>query len=76
MEEGIQYLRELAVLEAIYRGPNNHQSAVDPDEVHYKQSMWQKFLQSAALLYINSLALLSMKEGEQTVLQVPQLWQH
>lgn len=43
--------------------------------MHCTQSMWQKFVQSTPLLDINSLALLSVK-GEQTVLQVTQLWQH
>ncbi|XP_049649568.1 uncharacterized protein LOC126035258 isoform X3 [Accipiter gentilis] len=33
MERGIQYLRELAVLEEIYNDPENAQSPTDPDEV-------------------------------------------
>ena len=33
MEKGIQYLRELAVREVIYRDLDNEQISTDPDEV-------------------------------------------
>lgn len=33
MEKGIQYLRELAVLEAIHHDPDNPQLPKDPDKV-------------------------------------------
>ncbi|XP_074909170.1 ubiquitin carboxyl-terminal hydrolase 4 isoform X3 [Buteo buteo] len=67
MERGIQYLRELAVLEVIY----NERLPRDPDEVQCTQPMWRKFLRSAPPLYANSLAVVSWKEGEgQTVDEV------
>lgn len=61
MEKGIQYMRELAVLKAIYRDSNNDQSPVDPDEVQCTQSTWEKFVQHTPSLYANSLAMMSMK---------------
>ncbi|KAM9591473.1 uncharacterized protein ACIBXB_006269 [Morphnus guianensis] len=68
MERGIQYLRELAVLEVIYNDPENAQSPTDPDEVQCTQPMWRKFLRSAPPTYANSLAVMSWKEGNgQTV---------
>ncbi|XP_042655671.1 ubiquitin carboxyl-terminal hydrolase 4 isoform X3 [Tyto alba] len=68
MERGIQYLRELAVLEVIYNDLNSEQLSTDPDEVQCTQPMWRKFLRSAPLLYANSLAVVFWKEGEgQTV---------
>ncbi|KAM9590502.1 uncharacterized protein ACIBXB_005762 [Morphnus guianensis] len=63
MERGIQYLRELAVLEVIYNDPENAQSPTDPDEVQCTQPMWRKFLRSAPPTYANSLAVMSWKEG-------------
>ena len=44
MERGIQYLRELAVLEVIYNDPDNKQLPADPDEVQCTQPVWRKFL--------------------------------
>lgn len=70
MEESIQYLRELAVLEVICRDSSKEQSPAEPDEVQCTQSMWQKLVWSSSSLYTNSLALMSVKEGKQTVLQV------
>ena len=68
MERGIQYLRELAMLEVIYNDPGNEQLPTDPDEVQCTQPMWQKFLRSVPPLYANSLAVMSWKDGEgQTV---------
>ncbi|KAM9591481.1 uncharacterized protein ACIBXB_006278 [Morphnus guianensis] len=63
MERGIQYLRELAVLEVIDNDPENAQSPTDPDEVQCTQPMWRKFLRSAPPTYANSLAVMSWKEG-------------
>ena len=68
MEKGIQYLRELAMLEVIYNDPGNEQSPTDPDEVQCTQPLRQKFLQHVPALYTNSLAVMSWKKGEgQTV---------
>ncbi|KAK4811320.1 hypothetical protein QYF61_024456 [Mycteria americana] len=44
MEKGIQYLRELAVLEVIYGDLNNVWSPIDPDEVQCTRPMWRKLV--------------------------------
>lgn len=69
MKKGIQYLRELLVLEEVCRDSNNEQSTVDPDQIQLTQYMWPKFIWSAPLSYTKSLTLMSMKEGEETVFQ-------
>ncbi|XP_061852310.1 uncharacterized protein LOC133625466 [Colius striatus] len=73
MEKGIQYLRELAVLEMIY----NEHPPIDPDEVRCTQSMWRKFLRSASPLYASSLAVIWREDKGQTVEEIAaQLWQY
>ena len=44
MEKGIQYLREVAVLEVIYGDLDDQQSSIDPDEAQCTQPMWQMFV--------------------------------
>ena len=63
-EKGIQYLRELAVLEVIYDDLDNKQLSKNPDEVRCTRSMWRKFVRSAPSLYANSLAVVTWKDGE------------
>ena len=68
VERGIQYLRELAMLEVIYDDLNNEQLSRDPDEVKCTRPMWRKFVQSAPSSYANSLTIMTWKDGEgQTV---------
>ena len=55
MEQGIQFLRELAVREIIYFGPDS-QERVNPDRVECKRSMWRRFSQSASAPYAKILA--------------------
>ena len=64
MEKGIQYLRELAVLEAIHHDPDNQQLPKDPDEVQCTRPMWRKFVRSAPSSYANALAVMSWKDEE------------
>ncbi|KAM9644848.1 uncharacterized protein ACIBXB_013057 [Morphnus guianensis] len=64
MERGIQYLRELAVLETIHHDPDNPQLPKDPDEVQCTRPMWRKFVQSAPSSYANSLAIMTWKDEE------------
>ena len=64
MERGIQYLRELAVLEMIYYDPDSLQLPRDPDEVQCTRPMWRKFVRSAPSSYANPLAVLSWKDEE------------
>ncbi|KAM9304354.1 LOW QUALITY PROTEIN: patched domain-containing protein 3 [Morus bassanus] len=60
MEKGIQYLRELAMLEVIYDGLNNEQLSKDPDEVQCTEPTW-----SAPSSHVNSLAVMTWKDGEE-----------
>ncbi|KAK4819771.1 hypothetical protein QYF61_011371 [Mycteria americana] len=71
MERGIQYLRELAVLEVIYGDLDNEQLPKDPDEVQCTRPMWQKLVWSAPASYANSLAVTIWKDrGGQSVDEV------
>ncbi|KAK4819027.1 hypothetical protein QYF61_024181 [Mycteria americana] len=78
VERGIQYLKELAMLEVIYDDLDNEQLSKDPDEVKRTQPMWQKLVWSAPALYASSLAVMTWKDGEgQTVDELAgQLWQY
>ncbi|XP_049650026.1 uncharacterized protein LOC126035459 isoform X2 [Accipiter gentilis] len=64
MEKGIQYLRELAVLETIHHDLDNPQLPKDPDEVQCTRPMWRKFVRSAPWSYANALAVTSWKDEE------------
>ncbi|KAM6104279.1 uncharacterized protein LJ206_019086 isoform 2-T2 [Theristicus caerulescens] len=64
MERGIQYLRELAVLEVIHNDLNNEHLSKDPDEVQCTRLMWRKFVRSAPSSYANSLAIMTWKDEE------------
>jgi len=61
MKRGVQYLRELDVLEMAYYDPENAQLPIHPDEVQCTQPMWRKFVQSAPLSYANLLAVVDWK---------------
>ncbi|GAB0209058.1 hypothetical protein GRJ2_003371500 [Grus japonensis] len=78
MEQGIQYLRELAVQEMVYYDPDNAQLPTDPDEVQCTRPMWRKFVRSAPSSYANSLAVIDWKSEEApTVDEVAgRLWQY
>ncbi|XP_074696051.1 E3 ubiquitin-protein ligase AMFR isoform X2 [Strix aluco] len=68
MEKGIQYLRELAVVEVIKDAVNNKQLSTDPDEVRCTELMWWIFVQSAPCFCAKSLAVMTRKGVvEQTV---------
>ncbi|KAK4814464.1 hypothetical protein QYF61_018982 [Mycteria americana] len=64
MEKGIQYLRELAMLEVIYGDLDDVQSPINPDEVQCTRPMWQKLVQNAPPSCANSLAILTWKDGD------------
>ncbi|KAK4810980.1 hypothetical protein QYF61_014452 [Mycteria americana] len=64
MEKGIQYLRELAVLEVIYGDLDNERSPTDPDEVQCTRPIWQKLVQNAPSSCANSLAILTWKDRD------------
>ncbi|XP_049649835.1 uncharacterized protein LOC126035345 [Accipiter gentilis] len=67
MERGIQYLRELAVLETIHHDPENPQLPKDPDEVQCTRPMWRKFVWSAPSSYANALAIMTWKDKESPI---------
>ncbi|KAK4807120.1 hypothetical protein QYF61_018461 [Mycteria americana] len=64
MEKGIQYLRELAVLEVIYGDLNDVRSPIDPDEVQCTRPMWRKLVRNAPPSFANSLAILTWKDQD------------
>ncbi|KAM9591231.1 uncharacterized protein ACIBXB_006104 [Morphnus guianensis] len=64
MEGGIQYMRELAMLETIYCASDNTQSPKDPDELQCTRPMWRKFVWSTPSSYANSLAIMTWKDEE------------
>ncbi|KAK4806340.1 hypothetical protein QYF61_017209 [Mycteria americana] len=64
MERGIQYLRELAVLEVIYGDLDDVWSPTDPDEVQCTRPMWWKLVRNAPPSCANSLAILTWKDGD------------
>lgn len=78
MERGIQYLRDLAVLEVIYSDLDNDQLFKDLDEVKRIQPMCCKFVWSASLSYASSLAVMTWKDREERMVDVftVQLWQY
>jgi len=55
-DEGIQYLRELAVLEVIYSDLDDDEDSKEPRDVLCTQAMWQKVIQGAPASYSYSLA--------------------
>lgn len=60
MERGIQYLREIAMLDVIYGDLDNDQISKYADEDKCTQPMWQKFVQSAP----SPLAVMAWEDGE------------
>ncbi|XP_071890629.1 uncharacterized protein [Anas platyrhynchos] len=67
MERGIQYLRELAVLEVVYSDLDNGQLPVDPDKVQCTRAMWLNFVRSAPPFHAKALALMNWKSREAPV---------
>ncbi|KAK4810684.1 hypothetical protein QYF61_007484 [Mycteria americana] len=66
MERGIQYLRELAVLEVINGDLDDEQPPKGPDEVQCTRPLWWKLVRNAPSSCANSLAILTWKDGEGT----------
>lgn len=64
MDRGIQYLRQLAMLEEIYDDLDNEQLSKDPDKAKCTWPMWWKTVRDAPLLHANSLAVMTWKDGE------------
>ncbi|GAB0208950.1 hypothetical protein GRJ2_003360700 [Grus japonensis] len=64
MEQGIQYLKELAVREMVYYDPDNTQLHKDLHEVQYTRPMQRKIVRSVPSSYANSLAVMDWKSEE------------
>ncbi|KAK4806879.1 hypothetical protein QYF61_012600 [Mycteria americana] len=64
IEGGIQYLRELAMVEVIYSNLDNNQASKDLNEIWCMRSTWRKFVQSAPTSYTNTLAIMSWTDTE------------
>ncbi|KAK4828276.1 hypothetical protein QYF61_024941 [Mycteria americana] len=77
MEKGIQYLRELAMLEGIYGDLDDEWLPKDPDEVQRTRPMWRKLVWNAPSLCANSLAILNWKDREGPTVDeaASQLWE-
>lgn len=59
MEAGIQYLRELAIVEMLYDDdfdPNDPCDFHDPSAVRSSPIMWAKFTQAVPLMFASTLA--------------------
>ena len=75
MQRSIQYLIELAMLNAIYKNLDNEQLSKDRDEVKCTRPM---FVQAAPSSYANSLVEMACKDQEETTVDESsnQLWQY
>ncbi|RMC06553.1 hypothetical protein DUI87_15990 [Hirundo rustica rustica] len=74
VDEGIQYLRELAVLEVIYSDLKNDNISKDPEDVPCTMAMWRKVIQSAPASYSNSLAAMYYPEMETPTVERASFW--
>ncbi|KAJ7412559.1 Gag polyprotein [Willisornis vidua] len=72
--EGIQYLRELAVLEVIYGDLKNDNVSKDPEDVPCTMAMWRKVIQSAPASYSNSLAAMYYPEMDTPTVERASFW--
>ncbi|KAK4811230.1 hypothetical protein QYF61_022127 [Mycteria americana] len=64
MERGIQYLRELAVLEVIYGDLDDVRSPTDPDEVQCTRPTWRNLVRNTPPSCANSLAILIWRDED------------
>jgi len=72
-DEGIQYLRELAVLEVYYRDLDDDEVSEDPKEVLRTQAMSKKVIQSTPASYSNSLAAIYCPNCGESIFLAPKL---
>ncbi|XP_049649847.1 uncharacterized protein LOC126035354 [Accipiter gentilis] len=73
-DEGIQYLRELAVVEVIYSDLDDDEVSKDPDDVLCTRAMWQKVIQGAPASYYNSLAAMYCPDMERPTVEKVSSW--
>ena len=73
-DEGIQYLRELAVLEVIYSDLDDDEVSKDPEDVLCTRAMWRKVIQSAPASYSNSLAAMYYPDMDTPTVEKVSSW--
>ena len=73
-DEGIQYLRELAVLEVIYSDLDDDEVSKDPEDVLCTRAMWRKVIQSAPASYSNSLATMYCPDMDTPTVEKVSSW--
>ncbi|GAB0208274.1 mitochondrial enolase superfamily member 1 [Grus japonensis] len=73
-DEGIQYLRELAVLEVIYSDLDDDEVSKDPEDVLCTWAMWRKVIQSAPASYSNSLAAMYCPDMDTPTVEKVSSW--
>ncbi|GAB0206427.1 hypothetical protein GRJ2_003108300 [Grus japonensis] len=73
-DEGIQYLRELAVLEVIYSDLDDEEVSKDPEDVLGTRAMWRKVIQSAPASYSNSLAAMYCPDMDTPTVEKVSSW--
>ena len=64
------------MVEVVYSNLDNNQASKDLDDVQYTRSMWQKFVQSALMLYASTLVTMDWIDIEAPTLYrlAYQLW--
>ncbi|XP_010567620.1 PREDICTED: uncharacterized protein LOC104832910, partial [Haliaeetus leucocephalus] len=73
-DEGIQYLRELAVVEVIYSDLDDEEVSKDPEDVLCTRAMWRKVIQGAPASYSNSLAAMYCPDMETPTVEKVSSW--
>ncbi|GAB0208081.1 hypothetical protein GRJ2_003273800 [Grus japonensis] len=73
-DEGIQYLRELAVLEVIYSDLDDEEVSKDPENVLCTRATWRKVIQSAPASYSNSLAAMYCPDMDTPTVEKVSSW--
>ncbi|GAB0208965.1 hypothetical protein GRJ2_003362200 [Grus japonensis] len=71
-DEGIQYLRELAVLEVIYSDPEDDEVSKDLEDVLCTRAVWRKRIQSAPVS--NSLAAMYCLDMDTPTVEKGSTW--
>uniref|UniRef100_A0A8U7N6I3 Uncharacterized protein n=1 Tax=Corvus moneduloides TaxID=1196302 RepID=A0A8U7N6I3_CORMO len=73
-DEGIQYLRELAVLEIVYRDLKSDRVPEDPEDASCTMAMWRKVVQSAPASYSSSLVSLYHPQMDTPTIEMASSW--
>ncbi|KAF4795635.1 hypothetical protein TURU_091430 [Turdus rufiventris] len=73
-DEGIQCLRELAVLEVFYSDLKNDSVSKDPEDVPCTLTMWRKVVQGAPASYSSSLVALYYLQMDTPTIEVASSW--